>query len=58
MTKKKNKEAFNLEEAYDKLEIPNMLIEGFRAYIENNNLEIKSEKDFEKSLKEFKELKL
>lgn len=62
MTKKKEKEtkkeAFNLEEALDELEIPNMLIVGFRAYIENNNLKFKSQKEFEKSLKEFKELKL
>ena len=62
MTKKKEKEtkkeAFNLEEALNELTIPSMLVEGFRAYIENNNLKITSKTDFEKSLKKFKELKL
>ena len=61
MTKKKEKEtkeAFNLEEALNELTIPSMLVEGFRAYIKNNNLKINSKTDFEKSLKKFKELKL
>ena len=62
MTKKKEKEtkkeAFNLNEALDNLEIPHMLVVGFKCYIENNNLKFKSEKEFEKSLQEFKELKL
>lgn len=62
MTKKKKeketKEAFNLEEALNELTIPSMLVEGFRAYIKNNNLKINSKTDFEKSLKKFKELKL
>ena len=62
MTKKKEKEtkkeAFNLDEALENLEIPYMLIAGFKAYIESNNLKFKSQKEFEKSLQEFRELKL
>ena len=61
MTKKKEKEtkeAFNLDEALNDLKIPNMLIEGFKAYITNNNLKFKNNKEFEKSLQEFRELKL
>lgn len=59
MTKKKeNKEAFNLNEAYDNLELPRMFVEGFKAYIENNNLKPSSMKEFEKLLKEFGELEL
>lgn len=56
-TKKEN-DAFNIEEALDNLELPKMFVDGFRAYIENNNLKFKSEKEFEKSLKEFGELQL
>ena len=59
MTKKgESKEAFNLEEAYATIEKPIFFIEGFKAYIENNNLKVKSKKEFEKLLKEFKELSL
>lgn len=61
MTKKKEKETkvtFNLEEALNELELPNMLIVGFKCYIQNNNLKFKNNKDFEKALQEFKELKL
>lgn len=59
MTKKKEtKDAFNVDEALNNLELPKMFIDGFKAYIENNNLKFKSEKEFEKSLKEFGELKL
>ena len=59
MTKKKEtKDAFDVNEALLKLELPKMFVDGFKAYIENNNLKFKSEKEFEKSLKEFGELKL
>lgn len=58
MTKKETKKAFDLATALDNLELPNMFVEGFRAYIENNNLKVKSEKEFEKLLKEFGELSL
>lgn len=61
MTKKetkKEKDAFNLDEALTNVELPKMFIDGFKAYIENNNLKINSQKEFEKSLKEFGELKL
>ena len=56
--KETKKEAFDLDKSLSELEIPNMIIVGFRAYIETNNLKFKSQKEFEKSLKEFKELKL
>ena len=55
---KKEKDAFNIEEALNNLEMPKMFVDGFKAYIQNNNLEFKSEKEFEKSLKEFGELQL
>ena len=55
---KKEKDAFNIEEALNNLEMPKMFVDGFKAYIQNNNLKFKSEKEFEKSLKEFGELQL
>lgn len=55
---KKEKDAFNIEEALNNLEMPRMFVDGFKAYIQNNNLKFKSEKEFEKSLKEFGELQL
>ena len=59
MTKKKEtKDAFDVHEALENLELPKMFVDGFKAYIENNNLKFKSDKEFEKSLKEFGELKL
>lgn len=59
MTKKKEaKEPFNTEQALDNLEMPKMFVDGFKAYIENNNLEFKSEKEFKDSLKEFGEISL
>lgn len=62
MTKKKEttkkEDAFNIEESLNNLEMPRMFVDGFKAYIQNNNLEFKSEKEFEKSLKEFGELQL
>lgn len=62
MTKKKEttkeKDTFNIEEALNNLEMPKMFVDGFKAYIQNNNLKLTSEKEFEKSLKEFGELQL
>ena len=58
MTKKEKKEAFDINEAFADLELPRMFVDGFKAYIENNNLKPKSEKEFEKLLKEFGELSL
>ena len=62
MTKKKETkqkdDAFDVNEALANLELPRMFVDGFKAYIENNNLKFKSEKEFEKSLKEFGELQL
>ena len=55
---KKEKDAFNIEEALNNLEMPKMFVDGFKAYIQNNNLEFKSETEFKKSLKEFGELQL
>lgn len=55
---KKEKDAFNIEEALNNLEMPKMFVDGFKAYIQNNNLKLTSEKEFEKSLKEFGELQL
>lgn len=59
MTKKNEKKnAFDVNEALSNLKLPRMFVEGFKAYIEDNNLKFKSDKEFEKSLKEFGELKL
>ncbi len=60
MTKKteKKEDAFDVNEALTNLELPKCFVDGFKAYIEDNNLKFKSEKEFEKSLKEFGELKL
>lgn len=59
MTKKKEtKNDFDLNEALTNLELPKMFVDGFKAYIEDNKLEFKNTKEFEKSLKEFGELKL
>ena len=59
MSKKESKkDAFDLEEALSKVEKPIFFVEGFKEHIENNNLKIKSEKEFEKLLNEFKELSL
>lgn len=59
MTKKNEKKnAFDVNEALSNLELPRMFVEGFKAYIEDNKLKFKSDKEFEKSLKEFGELKL
>ena len=55
---KKEKDAFNIEEALNNLEMPRMFVDGFKAYIQNNNLKLTSETEFEKSLKEFGELQL
>ena len=55
---KKEKDAFNIEEALNNLEMPRMFVDGFKAYIQNNNLKLTSEKEFEKLLKEFGELQL
>lgn len=58
MTKKEKNDAFDIEKALDELEHPKMLVDGFKAYIESNNLKVKSEKEFEKLFKEFGELSL
>lgn len=59
MTKKnETKNAFDVNEALNNLELPRMFVEGFKAYIEDNKLKFKNDKEFEKSLKEFGELKL
>lgn len=55
---KTKKDAFNVDEALTNLEMSKMFVDGFKAYIQNNNLEFKSETEFKKSLKEFGELQL
>ncbi len=52
--KKVDKVVFDLENSIDKLEIPDMLKTGFKFYIVNNNITIKSENELERELTKFK----
>lgn len=61
MAKKKEKKeeepkkmVFDLENSIDQLEIPDMLKTGFKFYIVNNNITIKSENELERELTKFK----
>ena len=61
MSKKKEKKeeepkkmVFDLENSIDQLEIPDMLKTGFKFYIVNNNITIKSENELERELTKFK----
>lgn len=56
MTKKDNE--FNVDESINELEIPLMLKEGLKHYIEFKNIKIKNKKELNKILKEYKELKI
>ena len=58
MAKKKDKEepAFQIQEAVDALECPNMWKAGFRYYLENNP--VKNQKEFDAAVKTYGELKL
>jgi len=49
---------FNLTKELDDFECPAMFKAGLKYYIQTNNLEPKSKKEFEKIVKEYGELKL
>ena len=49
---------FDLEKELTELECPEMFKAGLKYYIQTNNLEPKSKKEFEKIVKEYGELKL
>ena len=49
---------FNLNEELEKLQLPAMFIAGLKYYIQANNLEPKSKKEFEKIVKDYGKLKL
>ena len=49
---------FNLEKELEEFICPAMLKAGLKYYIQSNNLEPKSKKEFEKIVKEYGELKL
>lgn len=63
MVKKKEKKeeepkkmVFDLENSIKQLEIPDMLKTGFKFYIVNNNITIKSENDLNTKLTNFKKM--
>ncbi len=49
---------FNLEEEIEKLEYPNMFLAGLKFHIKNNKLAIKSKKELDKIVDEFKKLEI
>lgn len=59
MAKKKTEpkeSVFDWQSALMEMEVPDMLKAGFKYYIINNNIEIKSENDLTKTLSKFKEM--
>lgn len=58
MTKKNEKDAFDINEALDGIMKPSFFVDGFKAYLDDNNLKPKDKKEFEKLLKEFGEMRL
>ena len=54
--KKESKIVFDVESAIMKLEIPEMLKTGFRFYLINNNISVKSENDLNNKLNNFKQM--
>lgn len=61
MTKKENKKeetVFDYNTYLNNLETSNMLKKGLKEYITNNNIEIKTEKEFEKILKNYLNLNI
>ena len=52
------KMAFDLDKSLEELEYPAMFVAGLIYYINSNNLKIKSDKDFDKAVNEFKKLKV
>jgi type I restriction-modification system DNA methylase subunit len=57
MAKKKTNEkaSFDLDKVLEDMDIPNSLKAGFKYYVINNNITIKSENDFEKEFTKFKQ---
>ena len=58
MAKKKTtkKEEIDFESCLAGLEVPEMLKAGFKYYIINNNIPVKSENDLQTKLTKFKEM--
>lgn len=63
MVKKKEKKeeepkkmVFDLENSINQLEIPDMLKTGFRFYLINNNISVKSENDLNNKLNNFRKM--
>lgn len=57
-TEAKKVSDFDLEKELTDLQCPDMFKAGLKYYIEINNLECKSKKDFEKIVKEYSELSI
>lgn len=49
---------YDLDEAVEKYECSNMLKMGMITYFTDNNIKINSDKDFEKAVKEYLNLKI
>lgn len=49
---------FDLEEEIQKLQEPRMLIAGLKYHIENNKIVIKSKKELDKVLEDFKKIEI
>ena len=59
MAKKKTEkqdETFDLKKAMDELECPNMFKAGLGYYIETNKLDIKSDAEFKKIVKQYSKI--
>lgn len=55
---KKQEDAFNVEKALEDYEAPAMFKAGLEYYITTTNPKINSQKDFDKVVKDYGELKL
>ena len=55
---KKQEDAFSIEKALEDYEAPAMFKAGLEYYITTTNPKINSQKDFDKVVKDFSELKL
>lgn len=49
---------FNLEEELEKLEYPRMFIAGLKYHIETNKLAVKSKKELNKIIEDFKKIEI
>ena len=58
MSKTKKEAAFDVESAINDLQKSGMFKAGLRFYIQSSNITIKNEKDFEKTIKNYTELKI